>query len=56
MKTQKLVMDLLVSGQLAQSKLENALILKSEIAGKNSPRLGADLMYLKTLCGASKCG
>ena len=41
---QNRVTDFLVSGQAAQSASQKTLRLKSEEAGKNKPRLGANLI------------
>lgn len=47
------VMDLLVSGQAAQSESVKAFSCKVDVAGKNRPKVGQLLTYLKTLMAAS---
>lgn len=53
MKMQNPVIDLLVSGQVAQSESLKALSCSDEVDGKKSPKAGDVLIYRRTLMAAS---
>ncbi len=55
-KMQKLVMDLRVLGQPAQSESQNPFNCKVVADRKNKPWPGVSFKYWRTLCVACKCG
>jgi hypothetical protein len=54
-KKQRPVVDLLVSGQAAQSESEKPFNLREELAAENKPCPGQPLMYFNTCNLASMC-